>query len=270
MSSLLPRRSQQVNTSDDGIAPASGSQHAPWRHEGDRTLPAILLLHGFTGSPSSMRPLAESLVDTGSTVSVPRLRGHGGTWKQLHRSGWVDWKTSAAAAFDELAADHAGVVVVGQSMGGALSLALGVERAPRAIIAVNPALFVDSPLAPLTPLLWPFVPTVASIGGDIEKPGAEEDANDRTPVRAVASLHRGLAALRDQLWLVDSPVTLCVSGRDGVVSPRSLRTIRAGLSAPPRIVALRRSRHVATLDYDADIIADAVRTALTSATGEQS
>lgn len=270
MSSLSPHRSQQVYATDDGIEPASDSQHAPWHHQGDEALPAVLLLHGFTGSPSSMRPLAESLVDTGSTLSVPRLNGHGGTWQQLQRSSWDDWKGAAVAAFDALAVDHAGVVVVGQSMGGSLSLALGVERDPRAIITVNPALFVDSPLAPFTPLLWRFVPTVASIGGDIEKPGVEEDANDRTPVRAVASLHRGLAALRSRLWLVDSPVTVCVSGRDGVVAPRSLRSIRTELSTPPRIVALRRSRHVATLDYDAGLIADAVRNALRTPTGEPS
>ncbi|GAA4507632.1 alpha/beta fold hydrolase [Brevibacterium yomogidense] len=214
-----------------------------------------------------MRPLAESLVDTGATVSVPRLNGHGGTWRQLQRSGWEDWKESAIAAFDALAADHPEVVVVGQSMGGALSFALGVERAPRTIIAVNPALFVDSPLAPLTPLLWPFVRTVASIGGDIEKPGVVEDANDRTPVRAVASLQQGLRTLREQLWLVDCPVTVCVSGRDGVVAPRSLRVLRSRLSSSPRIVALRRSRHVATLDYDADVIADAVRAALMAQAG---
>lgn len=264
MSSLSPHTSPQPATTDDGIDPGAGSQHAPWHHRGDSALPAILLLHGFTGSPSSMRPLAESLIDTGATVSVPRLTGHGGTWRQLQRSGWDDWKTSAVTAFDALAADHDGVVVVGQSMGGALAFALGVERTPRAIVAVNPALFVDSPLAPLTPVLWPFVRTVGSIGGDIEKPGAVEDANDRTPVRAVASLHRGLTTLRDQLWLVDCPVTVCVSGRDGVVAPRSLRTLRSGLGTSPRIVALRRSRHVATLDYDADVIAETVREALTA------
>ena len=43
-----------------------------------------------------------------------------------------------------------------------------------------------------------------------------------------------------------------------MVGPRTLRTLRANLPSPPRIVALRRSRHVATLDYDASTIAEAV------------
>lgn len=260
-----PRQPQ--TTADDGISLPLDSPHTAWRHRGEASLPAILLLHGFTGSPSSMRPLAESLRDTSSTLSVPRLPGHGGTWQQLRRTGWDRWRQAAIAAYDDLAADHPGVVVVGQSMGGALALALGIDRSPEGIVTVNPALHVDSPLAPALPFLWPFVPTVASIGGDIEKPGVEEGANDRTPVRAVASMHRGLAGLREQLWMIDSPVTVCRSGRDGVVSPRSFTTLRSRLSTPPRTVALRRSRHVATLDHDADLIAAEVRRALQPSVG---
>lgn len=256
-----PRRSP-ITPAEDRIAAEAPSPHAAWSRPGDTGMPALLFLHGFTGSPSSMRPLAESVADTGATLSVPRLPGHGGTWRQLRDTGWDDWSTAALAEFDRLAAEHPGVIVVGLSMGGALSLLVGAQRRPQGVIAVNPALYVDSPLAPLTPVLWPFVPAVASIGGDIAKPGVQEDANDRTPVRAVASLHLGLARLRQQLWLIESPVTVCVSGRDGVVAPRSLRTLRAGLNEPPQVVALRRSRHVATLDYDADVIARQVRASL--------
>ena len=260
-------RSARRSATADGISLPEDSPHAEWHSRGDATRPAVLLLHGFTGSPSSMRPLAESLRDTASTLSVPRLPGHGGTWQQLHRTGWDDWRRAAVAAYDDLAADHPAVILVGQSMGGALALAVGVDRAPDGIIAVNPVMHVDSPLAPALPLLWPFVRTVASIGGDIEKPGVEEGATDRTPVRSVASMHRGLAGLREQLWRIECPVTVCLSGRDGIVSPRSYRTLRSRLSTPPRTVGLRRSRHVATLDHDADLIAAETRQALRSAVG---
>ena len=253
--------------SEDGISLSADSPHTAWHHRGDAALPAVLLLHGFTGSPSSMRPLAESLLDSAATLSVPRLPGHGGTWQQLRATGWDRWRRSAIAAYDELAVDHPGVIVVGQSMGGALALALGIDRGPDAIVAVNPALHVDSPFAPALPFLWPFVATVPAIGGDIEKPGVAEGANDRTPVRAVASMHRGLAGLREELWMIDCPVTVCLSSRDGVVSPRSFRTMRSRLSRRPRTVALRRSRHVATLDHDADLIAEEIRRALQTSAG---
>ncbi|MGO1397082.1 MAG: alpha/beta hydrolase [Brevibacterium yomogidense] len=258
---------QSQTAPDDGISLPPDSPHSAWHQRGSAALPAILLLHGFTGSPSSMRPLAESLSDTSATLSIPRLPGHGGTWQQLRKTGWDQWRQAAIAAYDEAADEHPGVIVVGQSMGGALALALGIDRRPEAIVTVNPALHVDSPLAPALPLLWPFVATIPSIGGDIEKPGVIEGANDRTPVRAVASMHRGLAGLREELWMIDCPVTVCLSGRDGVVSPRSFRTLRSRLSSSARTVALRRSRHVATLDHDADVIAGEIRRALQESAG---
>ena len=247
------------------VTPSTTSPHEAWAHAGDPDRPALLLLHGFTGFPSSMLPLARALVDAGGSVSVPLLPGHGGSWRELGRTGWTDWSGAALAEYDRLAAAHPTVVVAGLSMGGALSLEVAAQRSPAGVVCINPVLHVDSPVAPLLPALWPLVPTVASIGGDIAKPGAYEEATDRTPVRAVASLHAGLRGLRQRLWRVDAPVTVCVSGSDGVVGPRSLRALRNGLPRAPRIVPLRRSRHVATLDWDAPLIERTVREAVAEA-----
>jgi carboxylesterase len=46
----------------------------------------VLLCHGFTGSPQSLRPWAEYLADAGLSVSLPRLPGHGTTWQEMART----------------------------------------------------------------------------------------------------------------------------------------------------------------------------------------
>ena len=141
-------------------------------------------------------------------------------------------------------------------MGGALALNLGAaEAAPDELVVVNPALHLDSPLAPLLPVLRHVKRTIPSIGGEIAHPNRDEIAYPRTPLAPLASFHRALRILREDLWKVECPVTAMISGEDNVVGPR---TLRANLPSPPRIVALRRSRHVATLDYDASTIAEAV------------
>ena len=38
-----------------------------------------LILHGFTGTPQNVRPLADYLARRGLAVSVPRIAGHGTT-----------------------------------------------------------------------------------------------------------------------------------------------------------------------------------------------
>src|SRR5690606_34792468 len=57
----------------------------PFRHERGET--AVLLCHGFTGSPQSLRPWAEHLAGRGLTVSLPLLPGHGTRWEDLRVTG---------------------------------------------------------------------------------------------------------------------------------------------------------------------------------------
>lgn len=223
---------------------------------------AVLFLHGITGSPAAWQPIARALAADDLSVSVPLLPGHGGTWRELAATTWADWLTAAEAELRELQARHTRVVVAGLSMGGALTLALATgANPPDEIVLVNPGLHIDSPLTPLLPVLRHVVPFVPAIGNDIAHPDRDEYAGDRTPVAAVASFAAALTDLRENLWQVGTPTTVLVSGQDSVVGPRSLRVLRSRLGVRPGIVPLRRSRHVATLDYDADVIAEAVAAA---------
>ncbi|RBP64739.1 carboxylesterase [Brevibacterium sanguinis] len=220
---------------------------------------AVLFLHGITGSPAAWTPIARAIGEEGLSVSVPLLPGHGSTWQELNRTGWREWNEAAVAEYRALGSAHERVVVAGLSMGGALALSLGtLDTPPAEILVVNPALRVDSPLAPGLGVLKHLVRSVPAIGNDIAHPDRDEHAYERTPVGAVASFSSALKGLRETLWTIDTPITVFVSGSDNVVGPRSLALLRSRLPRTPRIVSLRRSRHVATLDHDAPLIAEAI------------
>ena len=55
----------------------------------------VLLVHGFTGSPASMKPWARHLAEQGYAVEVPRLPGHGTRWQDLNQVAWTDWYAEA-------------------------------------------------------------------------------------------------------------------------------------------------------------------------------
>src|SRR6266571_6922401 len=84
----------------------------------------VLVCHGFTGSPRTVRPWAEHLAAAGLTVRAPRLPGHGTTWRDLSRTGWQDWYDTAERAFAELTGKCEQVFVAGISMGACLGFRL--------------------------------------------------------------------------------------------------------------------------------------------------
>lgn len=217
---------------------------------------AVLLIHGFTGSPTAMQPWAASLERSGFATAVPLLPGHGTHWQDMIPVAYSDWIQATEEAFDDLARTHEKVFVAGLSMGGALALHLATRRNVAGISLVNPGLVVDSKLAPLTPWLKHVLRSVAPISNDIAKRGMDEGAYPRTPVAAVAQLHALFAQTRSRLELVAAPVQLFRSTVDNVVSEASVRELVAGL-APGTLAEhhmLLHSKHVATLDYDAEQI----------------
>jgi carboxylesterase len=217
----------------------------------------VLVLHGFTGSPRTVRPWAAHLADAGLTVRAPLLPGHGGTWQDLAKTGWTDWYRDAAHAFTDLAGRCSQVFVAGISMGACLAFRLAETHHDQVagLVVVNPSLANDNPLIPFTPVLKYVVKSVPSIGGDIKDPAGQEGALKRTPVAAVATLPAMWKATSAALDLVTQPLLVYRSTVDHVVGPNSMKVLRAALP-DVEVRQLANSWHVATLDNDAPEIFD--------------
>jgi carboxylesterase len=226
-----------------------------FRATGGRT--AVLVLHGFTGSPRSVRPWAEGLAAAGFTVHAPRLPGHGTSWQELNRTRWQDWYAVAEAALSRLRADGHEVVVAGLSAGGGLAVRLAQTRPGdvRGVVAVNPSVRGDDPMLRLLPVVRWVLPSVGAIGDDIARPGVSEGAYPRTPLHAAWSLTRMWREVRADLDRVRAPLLVFVSAVDNVVPRVSTTTLVSGVASPDvTVVELSRSRHVATLDHEADLV----------------
>lgn len=224
-----------------------------WSVQGSRS--GVLTLHGFTGSPASMRPLAEALAADGFSVELPRLPGHGTTPRELNRTRWQDWSREARAALEILAARTDRRIIVGLSMGGLLAAHLAAQRPDLVdgIVVVNPALVLHPhPLLRLVPLLRFLLPSYpAPARDDIARPGVTERGYDRIPLAALHSLQRLQATV--DLEAVTCPVLALTSRTDHVVDPDGSAALLRRVAAVDRTqVWLERSLHVATLDLDAD------------------
>lgn len=219
----------------------------------------VLLSHGFTGQPASMKPWGEELAALGYAVEVPRLPGHGTTWEELNTLCWDDWYAELTAAFDRLVAENDVVVVGGLSMGGALALRLAADRPAdvAGLILVNPAVATKRLDVKLLPVLKHLVKSFPGLANDIKKPGAEEHGYTRTPLKAIHTLFQAWPALIADLPKVTAPILYFRSTEDHVVDEASEPIITGRVSSPDvTVVRLENSYHVATVDNDAQQIVD--------------
>ncbi|MDX6213681.1 MAG: carboxylesterase [Frankiales bacterium] len=228
-----------------------------WRHDAGPV--GALVLHGFCGSPVSVRPWAEHLAADGLTVSVPRLPGHGTRWQDANRTIWQDWFAEAQRAFVELQEHCDQVVVLGLSVGGCLALRLAETRGPavRGVVVVNPSLSTTDRRARFSGIVSKVVPSAPGIVDDIAKPGVTEGGYDRLPTRAFHSLRSLWSLTLSELPRVTQPLLVFTSAQDHVVEPANSDLVLAGVSSRfKEQCLLPRSFHVATLDYDAPVIFD--------------
>jgi carboxylesterase len=217
----------------------------------------VLLCHGFTGSPRSMRPWAEHLERDGFRVVLPRLPGHGTTWQEMNLTRWEDWYAEVDQAFTDLRGECERVFVCGLSMGGGLAIRIAEQHGPAVagIAVVNPSVGSADLRMRALPVLRHLVPSLAGISGDIALPDVLEGGYDRSPLHAGWSVTRMWRDIQDNLERVDQPLLIFKSVTDRVVDGRSLKLIKERVSSRElTVVSLERSYHVATLDYDAELI----------------
>ena len=229
----------------------------PFRYDAGPT--GALLIHGFSGSPASMRPMGEWLARHGVSTVGPRLAGHGTSWEDLDSTTWSDWEREAEAGLTELSSRCRDVIVVGLSMGGGMAVHLGARHADRlrGVVAING--MIRRPELALAPMIRLFTRTVKGVGNDIKKPGQDEIVYDRIGVRSVGQLGKLLRTADAELPTLTLPLLVFSSPEDHTVKPLNSRRIyeRAG-SDRKELVPLRNSYHVATLDFDADLIFERV------------
>ncbi|MFE7173562.1 alpha/beta hydrolase [Streptomyces sp. NPDC057616] len=229
----------------------------PYRHEGGEI--GVLLCHGFTGSPQSLRPWAKHLAERGLTVSLPLLPGHGTRWEDMQLTGWQDWYAEVDRELRSLRERCAEVFVAGLSMGGTLALRLAAKHgeAVRGVMVVNPANRMHGLSPYALPVARHLVRTTPGIASDIAKEGSTELGYDRVPLHAAHSLRNFFRLVDRELPQVTQPLLVLRSPRDHVVPPAdSARILSRVSSRDVTEIVLEQSYHVATLDHDADRIFD--------------
>ena len=215
----------------------------------------ILLVHGFTGSPASMRPWAHFMNELGYTVRVPRLPGHGRNWEDLNAVSWEEWPARVVQDLQALRTTCSKVFVFGLSMGGGTTLNVAENNLVDGIVLVNPMIHIPGIQIRFAPVLAILKKGMPSVGNDIKKPDVTEWGYDVLPTRGVLQLNKLLKSTKANLAKVTAPTLLFHSVEDHVLPISNSDIIMSGISSSNKQrIEMTNSYHVATLDYDADLI----------------
>ncbi|MBU1670935.1 MAG: alpha/beta fold hydrolase [Actinobacteria bacterium] len=226
----------------------------PFFFEGGKV--GCLLIHGFTGTTSSLKPMGEHLASKGLTVLGPRLPGHGTNVKDMGRYGWRDWVDTVETALDEISSMCDTVFASGLSMGGTLTLYLGENHgdrlagiAPISAPALTIASGANKVLLKLVPVLKHVLKTFPGPGNDLKDPDCTEVAYDKLNTAALSEFLVLLDDVRENLGRITIPIRIFHAHEDHVVPPENAPYILDRVSSTDKdLIWLDNCYHVATLD----------------------
>lgn len=222
--------------------------------------PAVLCLHGLTGTPYEIRPPAEALAEAGFYCEGPLLPGHGTSPAELGVTPQTEWVGAVLAAYDALAARHERVYAIGLSLGGLLALALAQQRRLPGLVALAVPLDLGWVVHRGVPWLhrWvrqlPKTPAILDLEARARHPGY-----DRMPLGAVNQLLLLSAQVRGALHTIQAPVSLIFSRLDPTVPVRNAELLMRELAPGDRELHwLERSGHVLPVDFERALVAQRV------------
>lgn len=221
---------------------------------------AALCLHGLTGTPWEVRPIAEALRAGGIRAYGPHVAGHEGGVRQLAGTSRQAWIDRASADLEALRREHDRVFVVGLSLGGLLSLRLAQTMAVDRLVVIGVPLVLRTPIPQLLPWVRRWMPVRRKRGFDIRDSEAEarHPSLSAMPLAAVAELIALQAEVLPGLGQIEVPALVAHGRLDRTALPRDALRLHAGLaSSEKQLLMLERSGHVATVDHDGALLARA-------------
>ena len=235
---------------------------------------ALILFHGFSDEPETLRPLAEYLFQhLDADVYVPLLSGHGNTLADLEKVHFKEWITQAEKLIKQLKETYARIDVAGFSMGSflALNARLEIPSIQKAVIIAPPFVFPSGRSSALF-----FLPVIRLLKKYKRKRLDEQGGNrhiyekkqrliylprfKKEPLKSIEEFNHLRKKVKKRLKKIDFPVLaiFALDDRVAVIRNRILLS-RFFKHNYYRSVTVVRSGHMIPVDYDRFILFDEIK-----------
>lgn len=228
------------------------SEAEPFLFSGGKT--GVLLVHGFTGTPREMRLLGNFLAEQRYTVLGIRLNGHATNISDIVRTHWQDWLISVEEGLHLLRSCTEQQVIVGLSMGGALSLIASAKYPVKGAVGIStPGSFSGDWRLKFLPILKYMVKGLPKGAPDWheEQQGRKHYSYPYYPMISVAEFIAVLAEMQAQIPEITVPVILMQSTGDNTIPANSMEFIYSLLTTEDKQkIWFHNSNHMITMEPD--------------------
>ena len=232
-----------------------------------------LLVHGYTGTPKEMRLLADSLAMEGYTLLAPRLFGHATDPEDMLRARWWDWVANVEDALTVLKGCTEHQVVMGLSMGGALSLLTAARHPVDAVVSLStPYDMPHDPRVKFLKYIYWMMPRQPKGKPDWQNAEAQADHVDYPyfPTRSLLELKSLLETMQSELPNVNVPAFFTQSHADQTIPPESLDYLFDHVGSPQKSkLWVENSGHVIIREPEREVIFAAVKDFIRQAVPQQ-
>ena len=203
---------------------------------------ACLLIHGFTGSPFEIKPLAEALSQQGYVVETPVLAGHGMD-EDLLDVCWTDWIRSAENALKPMLGKYEEINVVGFSMGTLIAAYLSTQYPVTKLVLLSPAIYFIN-------YRQLFENMSVAIKNKFEGSISEElkfymQKATNTPLRSVIDFRRLTKHLTPYVEQITVPTLILHGKMDALVEADSAQQAYEVIkSEDKKLIFLEKSQHI--------------------------
>ena len=212
----------------------------------------VLLIHGFTGSTSEVRELAEALHKQGYTVFAPRLGAHGTSPKELEATSWHEWYATVEDGYRILSQLCDEIMVAGHSMGGLFAILIALSFPVKRIAVLSAPIKVQDKRVE-------YLGLVSLVARFFTKKKRKKDVPyfnySVMPLKSVQSLMALIDTVRRELPRLDKPILILQSRREHTVDPVSAQIIYDEVgSKDKKLRWLERSGHSIVTDQERELV----------------
>lgn len=107
--------------------------------------PLCIVIHGFTGNPQEVAPVADALSRVGFDVLTPLLPGHYPSRKRMDKVQSSSWISSINELLERALDENREIHIVGFSMGALIAILMGHRHSVQSLVLLSPAVYVGTP-----------------------------------------------------------------------------------------------------------------------------